>query len=173
MHKKTGFTNLTPTRPVVIRDFRGVEFYSTIGLGQVESFNLPEGQYFIESGLIGELEKPVKVKLIEMPTAQRWMRNPENFNVYFEYNPNKCTIDWDTDTIVFDTAFQTAPLPSIYFILFHEFGHSLYTTEEYADMYAANRMLQKGFNMSQIGMSPLVSLSEKQYNRKNNLIDRL
>jgi hypothetical protein len=110
---------------------------------------------------------------MEMPTAQRWFKNPENFSVYFEENPNKCTVDFDTDSIVFDNSFKLAPLPKIYFILYHEFGHQLYETEAYADMYAANMMLKKGYNMSQIGLSSLESLSSKQYERKNNLIDRL
>jgi hypothetical protein len=173
LHKKTGFKNLRLSTPILIRDFRGVEFYSTIGLKSVDYFNLPEGCYFIDSGLIGELDRPVHVNYIEMPTAERWMKSPENFSVNFGHNPNKCTIDWETETITFDNSFQNAPLPNIYFILFHEFGHALYTTERFADMFAANKMLSRGFNMSQIGKSSLYGLSSKQFERKNNLINRL
>lgn len=173
LHKKTGFKNLRLSTPIIIRDFRGVEFYSTIGLKPVESFNLPEGKYFLDSGLIGELKNPITVKYLEMPTAQRWFKNPENFNVYFDSNPNKCTVDWDTESITFDNSFKNAPLPNIYFILYHEYGHALYEAETYADMYAANMMLKRGYNMSQIGLAPLTSLSSKQFERKNNLIERL
>jgi hypothetical protein len=173
LHKKTGFKNLRLSTPIIIRDFRGIEFYSTIGLKQVKEFNLPEGCYYIDSGLIGQLASPVRVHLMAMPTAERWMKNPENFSISFDVNPNKCTIDWETESIVFDNDFKTHPLPDIYFILYHEFGHALYVTEKYADMYSANRMLQKGFNMSQIGTSQLTALSHAQYERKNNLIDRL
>lgn len=173
LHKKTGFKNLIPSRPLIIRDFRGIEFYSTVGLKQVDSFNLPEGCYYIESGMIQEMLKPVPVKLMEMPTAQRWYKSPESFSIRFEENPNKCTVDWETESITFDNRFKTAPLSNIYFILYHEFGHSLYTNESYADMYAANKMLKKGFNMSQIGKAPLTSLSSQQYERKLNIIERL
>lgn len=173
LHKKTGFKNLRLSSPIIIRDFRGIVFYSTEGLQPVKEFNLPEGCYYIDLGLIGEISTPVKVKLIEMPTAERWMKSPENFAVYFDDNINKCTIDWEEETIVFDNVFKTRPLPEIYYILYHEFGHSLYLTEKYADMYAANRMLMKGYNMSQIGAAQLSALSHAQYDRKNNLIDRL
>ena len=61
----------------------------------------------------------------------------------------------------------------IFFILYHEYGHTLYETEKYADMYAANIMLKRGYNLSQIGLSQLTALSSKQFERKNNLISRL
>jgi len=173
IHKKTGFKNLTPFNPIIIRDFRGIEFYNTSGLKKVDSFNLPVGYYYIDQGNIKELPKPVPVDYIEMPTIETWHKNPKEFNIYFSDNPNKCTVDFDSETIVFDHSFKNKPLPQIFFILYHEYGHQYYSTEKYADMYAANMMLKKGFNMSQIGASPLISLSERQYDRKQNLIERL
>ena len=173
LNKKTGFKNLIPHNPVVIRDFRGIIFYSTVGLNEVDSFNLPEGSYFIDQGLIKELLKPVPVTLMEMPRVERWMKSPSNFSIYFDENPNKCTIDWDSESITFDNRLKSSPLPDIFFILYHEYGHALYVTERYADMYAANLMLKKGYNTSQIGMSQLNALSSAQFERKNNLISRL
>jgi hypothetical protein len=173
LKKKTGFKNLMPNNPIVIRDFRGIIFYSTIGLSQVDSFNLPEGSYFIDQGLIKELPAPVQVKYIEMPRAERWMKSPDDFSIYFDENPNKCTIDWETQSITFDNSLKSSPLPNIFFILYHEYGHTLYETEKYADMYAANIMLKRGYNLSQIGLSQLTALSSKQFERKNNLISRL
>jgi hypothetical protein len=173
LHRKTGFKNLFPYRPVVIRDFRGIVFYSTEGLKPVEYFNLPEGNYFLDKGDIHLLDKPNPVKIMPMPRAERNMPDPFNFNVQFCRNINKCTIDWETRCIYFDESFKNMSLPNIYFVLYHEFGHKLYTTEKYADLYAANRMLQKGYNYSQIGMAPIEALGTRQLERKTFIINNL
>jgi hypothetical protein len=58
-------------------------------------------------------------------------------------------------------------------VYFHEKGHLLYSTEEFADLYSAKKMLDLGFNKSQIGLSNLEMLSEKQNLRKKFLVDKL
>lgn len=173
LHKKTGFKNLTPQQPVIIRDFRGVIFYSTEGLRPVKKFNLPEGNYFIEKGNIKPLKFPVKYRLAKLPKAQRKITPPFKFRILFDVNPNKCTISWFNKTITFDDELRNKPLPIIYFILFHEYGHSVYRTEKYADLMASNLMKIKGFNPSQIGSAPVLSLSKRQLPRKKYLVKKI
>ena len=173
VNKKTGFKNLTPDRPVIIRDFRGKLFYSTEGLKQVKKFNLPEGQYLLEKGNIKPLRFPVKFKLTKLPKPERRFPFPNNFVIFFDNNPNKCTIKWQKKQIVYDDALRQATLPVLIFMLYHEHGHSLYHTEKYADAYSRNMMIKRGYNPSQIGKAPLFSLSSAQYQRKKLIVNSL
>jgi hypothetical protein len=173
LNKKTGFRNLTPSRPVVIRDFRGKLFYSTEGLRPIEKFNLPEGQFFVETGNIEKMNFPVNFKLSILPIPQRHFKTPDDFQLVFAPNPNKCTIRWTTKQIIFDTDLLQKTLPELFFILYHEYGHALYTTEKYADLYAANSMLKKGYNPSQIGKAPITALSTMQFERKKFIVNKM
>lgn len=173
VRKKTGFKNLNPLKPIVIRDFRGKIFYSTEGLKPVEKFNLPPGNYYIDTGSFRAMKNPVKYKLNKLPPAQRNLKPPTNFNVTFGFNPNKCTIKWGEGLIIYDDALKEATLPVLWFMLFHEYGHSLYSTERYADLLSANLMKKRGFNPSQIGKAPITSLSSRQLKRKKFLTNKL
>lgn len=172
--KKTGFKVTDIYKPIVIRDFRGILFYSTEPmLPKVKDFNMPAGTYFVDSGYFVPMPFPVQYHYIKLPIAQRLLKKPSNFDVRFGYNPNKCTIFWDENYILFDDSFREKPLNQLYFILFHEFGHAKYSTEKYADLYAANCMLSMGFNIYQIGSAPVESLSENADSRKIFLVDKL
>lgn len=173
LHRKTGFINLNPLKPIIIRDFRGKLFYSTEGLKPVKKFNLPEGNYFIEKGHFSELKRPIKYKLSKLPPAKRKFKKPFSFKIVFDHNPNKCTISWATDTIIFDNSMRDETLPVLYFILFHEYGHSVYGNEKAADLMSANLMKIKGFNPSQIGAAPITSLSHRQLSRKKHLVKKI
>lgn len=173
LNKKTGFKNLSFIEPVIIRDFRGKLFYSTEGLRKVDKFNLPSGNYTIDSGKIAKLKMPVKKILIKLPPPQRYLKPPLNFDVNFGNNPNKCTIFWNKHLILFDYALKEKTLPELYFILYHEFAHSLYKKEKLADLCAGNLMLRKGFNESQIGAAPITSLSSYQKIRKQNMVNKI
>lgn len=174
---KTGFQNLTPQRPVIIRDFRGKMFYSTEQIkNPVEKFNLPEGLYKLIEGNIKPLPKPVEYKLSPMPKPQRNYPSPLKFKIEFGINPNKCSIIWQKKKIIFDNNLKSLSLPELFFILYHEYGHRLYKEEKYADLFASNLMLKKGFNDSQIAKAPITSLSVHQFDRKkfikNHIIKR-
>jgi hypothetical protein len=171
--KKTGFKNLIPSRPLIIRDFRGKLFYSTVGLKIIDKFNLPEGSYNIEQGDIEPLSEPVKFTIKPLPKPQRFFKLPNDFQIIFEANPNKCTIKWLEKKIIFDTDLLQKTIPELFFILYHEYGHSLYTTEKYADAFAANLMLKKGYNPSQIGSAPITALSSLQFERKKYIVKRM
>jgi len=172
--QKTGFADVSNGRkPITIYDFRGNLFYTTLGLDkEIKKFNLPAGEYFTDNKL-QILPRPLKVKIPKLPKPERKNLSPENFDVYFSDNPNKCTIDWRNKSITYDNEFYNAELADCFFILYHEFGHKLYSTEKYADLYAARQMLLKGYNPSQIGIAILNSLSDRQYERKKFIIDYL
>lgn len=173
LSKKTGFKNNSLSIPVIIRDFRGKMFYSTEGMSHVKSFNMPEGQYFIQSGNITALHSAIKYKLIKLPKPERQLQPPIDFLIEFGENPNKCTISWVDKRIFFDNALLAKTLPELYFILYHEFGHSLYGIEKWADAMSANIMLSKGYNPSQIGKAPITSLSSFQSERKKHIVSKL
>ena len=52
-------------------------------------------------------------------------------------------------------------------------GHHFYKAEKYADWFATKKMLNYGFNPSQIKMTALTSLSEKSIDRKEAIFDML
>jgi len=71
--------------------------------------------------------------------------------VYFTKNPNKCSIDVNSGTIIFDKDFfKQLNIVQLYFILSHELGHYFYYSEHKADAFARAVMLLLGFNPSQI-----------------------
>jgi hypothetical protein len=172
---KSGFKVNAPSIPIVIRDYRGILFYSTEHLTpKVTQFNLPIGEYLVDSGDFTPMLLPVAYKPIKLPKYERVMKqNPKKFKIQFEENPNKCSVFWGKQLIIFDNSFKDAPLYQIDFILGHEHGHRFYKTESKCDLYAANEMLKKGYNASQIGVSPIESLSERQYDRMETVVDKL
>lgn len=172
--EKTGFKVLDPYKPIVIRDARGILFYSTESiLPDVKVFNLPGvGKLFVDSGSFVRSEI-VDYPFLELPEAERNFPDTKNFKIVFGDNPHKCTINFRTETIFFDNAFKSKPLPEIFFILFHEEGHQYYLTEKYVDLYASNCMLAKGFNPEQIRWAHKNSLSERQEHRKMYVHNRM
>lgn len=174
VNKKTGYKILEPEKPVIIRDFRGLLFYTTeTMLPKVTEFNLPEGKYLVDSGRFKEMAAPVKYNLLPLPPQERIMPDPLDFKIIFDRNPYKCTINFKEKTIKFDNSFKGKPLPEIYFVLFHEFAHRYFKTEKYCDVLASNYMLVKGFNPSQIGRAHINSLSHRQWERKKYNIQQM
>jgi len=170
--RKSGFDVKDTMIPIVIRDSRGISFYDTNGLGDVTKFNMPPGEYFVDSGNFVKSSTVRIFPSIRLPFRERFLfPNPENFAIVFANNPNKCTVNWSARVITFDNSFHERPLPQIWMIFYHECGHRLYSTEEYCDLYAAKCMLHDGYNPSQIGYSIIDSLSDKQDLRKNIVID--
>lgn len=173
LRDKTGFRNINGN-PIVIYDKRGVIFYDTRDLENIVwEFNLPAGEYYLERGKISEMMEPVQYELMPMPKPERNRRgDPTLFRIEFTENKYKCTVDWKARKIIFDNQFKNAPLPAVMFILYHEHAHKHYETEAICDRYAANKMLDAGYNPSQIGESVL-TLSDKNFPRKEYLINSL
>lgn len=174
LREKSGFRVIDKNKPVVIRDYRGIMFYTTEHLTpNVSRFNLPAGKYFCENMNFRPSDFVVYKKL-SLPRPERVIKkNPGDFKVLFGENPYKCTIDFNRETILFDKSFIEKPLPEIYFVLFHEHGHRYFKTEHFCDAFATNKMLEHGFNPSQIGYAHLHSLSNRQIKRKQYNINRL
>jgi hypothetical protein len=170
---KTGFTVKDVNVPVVIRDNRGLLFYSTEELvPRTKEFNLPAGKYIVDSGSFTAKPFPVNYKKISLPFAERLFRpSPGKFAIKFAGNPHKCTIDWDNKVITFDNSFKEKPLPVVDFIYSHEMGHKYFTQDKFADWFAYNRMLKMGYNPYQIGYAQLQSLQNPE--RKELLIKRI
>jgi hypothetical protein len=190
LDQKTGFHNPDPLIPVVIVDERGIPFYETTHLERRPArFNLPPGSYRVLSGKFYKMPAPVDYPLLPiMPPMRRMRKNPERFNIVFCDNPrHKCTVDWDDETIYFDHELEAMPLPNLIYILFHEYGHRYYgcnctkpltcpkcrEAELQCDRYAQNRMLERGYNPSQIGEAILGTLSSKQRERKTAVVNSL
>jgi hypothetical protein len=182
---KTGFRITRPEIPVIIRDSRGTMFYSTEPvLPNVKEFNLPAGKYFVDSGFFTELPTPVMYRLAKLPPRQRSRPFPTDFKLLWGNNDKKCTVDWDRKTITFDQSMAESPLSHLDFIKYHEFGHARYgcnpetsppekiiQCEKFADLFAVNCMLRKGYNPEQIAETNIDSLSHKQGERKEFITD--
>lgn len=176
--EKTGFKVNDPYQPIVIRDQRGILFFSTEDvLPRCTKFNLPVGSYMVDTGYFSPMKSPVSYDKIPLPFPQRFLPRPDKFFIYFSPNPNKCTINWFKKEICFDTSFYEKPLNQIFLILFHEYGHSRYNGtkngEKYADLYAVNCMLDFGFNPLQCGAADLDALSDNSLYRKKSVVKNL
>ena len=172
--KKTGF--VITALPVIIYDDKGKIFYDTNNVNKkVRAFNMPIGDYVLNTGKIKSLDRPVSYVLFDLPIRQRIGRPKiDNFTIEVGDNPNKCSILWGEKKIIFDKNFiKNLTRSEINYIIYHERGHELYSKEEYADFYAANEMLKSGFNPSQIGLAILDTLSPKQIERKTFIINKL
>jgi hypothetical protein len=173
VREKSGFRS---TMPFQIFDrwnnlFYSSDFTNNIKNGKAQLFNLPVGRYSYNGNLI-RLASPIKQKEIILPPPERHYQKSK-YKIVFKENINKCSIFYDEGLIIFDPSFKKLPLYVLYFVYFHEIGHHLYSTESKADLFAVKEMLESGFNMSQIGKAPLLSLSEKSFNRKENIINSL
>ena len=185
LDKKTGFKVTNNSAPVVIKDHRGITFYDTRFLkNPVREFNLPKGRYIVKSGFFKEQMVPVNHKKFTLPPAVRDYGLPTDFEIKFGNIPDKARINWKTKTITFDHSFKKRPLPEVFFILFHEYGHAYYGVkptddlntydrmEKNCDLFAYNMMIDKGYNPSQISLSQIQSLSDLSNDRKHFLLDK-
>lgn len=175
LEKKTGFTT---TLPFEIFDSNGVLFYSSdfvdkIKNGERLDFNMPVGDYKY-NGSFQKLDNPVPVKQISLPVKERNIPM-RRYKIEFGDNPNKCTIFYAKALILFDRSFRKKPMYIKYAIYYHELGHHWYRTESKADLYATKKLLDLGFNPSQIGLASLESLSDRPeaYERKMKTVNAL
>jgi hypothetical protein len=170
----TGFRNINRKRVIILDELGGV-FYDTGELDNpVGEFNLPTGIYYVLTGKIAKMPEPVPHRLEPLPPPERFKRaDPETFEVDFIENPFTGSVFWDVNRIYFDNSLRDVPLPTLVFVLYHEYAHRYYKTEHYCDLYARNRMLMEGYNPSQIGISVIKTLSPRNYGRMLNVINTL
>ena len=168
LSKKTGFRVENPDMPVVILDERMGTFYDTTDILPVKKFNLPPGEYYLTKGAIKPLPFPVKHTLAILPVAERlFYPDPKSFEIVYGQTPHKCNVLWDDKKILFDISCKSMPSYLQYFMLFHEFAHEHYDTEDFCDLYANNAMLKMGFNPSQIKAAKDYGLDERNRERKD------
>jgi hypothetical protein len=173
LNKKTGFATSLPFK---IYDKAGWLFYAdfftlTIAQGKRLNFNLPKGVYKYD-GFFEKLSQPITQKDIKLPPPQRNFKK-ERYKIEYGVNPAKCSIFYKEKRILFDNSFKNVPMYMRFHVYYHEMGHLLYSSEEFADLYSAKKMLDLGFNISQIGYSNLEMLSADQIERKKFLVKKL
>jgi hypothetical protein len=173
LNEKSGFASQMPFK---IFEPNGNLFYSdtftkVINNGNILQFNLPAGEYEYDGNFI-KLPNPVKVINVPLPMKERNLAHGR-YQIIFGNNPNKCTIFYDDSVILFDNSFKNEPLFYKYCVYFHELGHHWYVTEYKADLYSCKKMLDYGFNPTQIALAIFDSLSEKQRERKLSIINNL
>lgn len=134
-------------------------FYGMRKPGEEILFNLPPGYYSTEWA-IEPLTRPVKVKFPTRRKRERFnIEPPKNVVVQYGDNPNKATIRLESGEILIDNSFKEAPELVRKFIMYHEIGHYYYKTEEFCDEYAQERLLDDGYNLSQVHNATAKSLN--------------
>lgn len=149
--EKCGFTSVDDV--VKIYDNNGILFYFKENKRGKLHFNLPRGIYKTYNQLYKTAPRVYKLK--KLPSANNRKKLPENFEIKYINNPNKCSVDNNKHIIYFDHSFKKYPLPVKDYIKFHELGHYFYSgqgnrSEILCDLFSANCMLKCGYNPSQI-----------------------
>lgn len=168
LNNKKGFVSFD--RKLRIFDSNGKPFYFRDS-DKKHTFNLPKGNYVTLNNITPQ-EKPFKLRKLRLPRRERKRHVPSNYRFVYKENPNKCTVLIPKEPnqeciIILDNSLKDLPRHFLTFILFHEQGHLFYTTEKYCDMYAFNKMIDKGFNVSQIVQASKLSLTDKNKERKD------
>lgn len=175
IRQKTGFKITQPNTPVIIRDQRGLLFYSTeYKAPNASEFNLPPGTYFVQQGTFRSMSQPIDYPLMRLPPHERERRIPKDFKIIWGRNPKKkCTINWGTRTITYDKSLADYSQAELDFIHSHELSHAHYETEKYCDLKACNYMIRKGYNPIQTAVSQIDSLSPNHAERKMFIVEQL
>jgi hypothetical protein len=148
LNKKTGFScngSVSVTLP------NGDIFYQHKKKGPF-SFNLPAGTYFISGENIKVLQKPLEFKINAKRVQESTHELPKRgeLQIKFADNPNKASIWVKQHKIVIDNSYRNAPQVIKDYLIAHEIGHYRYKTERFADEFAQQVLLDKGYNMTQI-----------------------
>lgn len=165
LYKPTGFI---ANGPIHIKTADGRPFYIMNKTGQIK-FNLPKGEYISETPL-KKLSNPHKYKFEKKRKREHFqfdMPKPNQLKVVFADNPNKASVFPRKHTIVMDNSFQYLPEYVKKYVFYHECGHYLYKTEEFCDEFAQEKMLQDGYNKSQIEAAARVTLHNGHERHKN------
>lgn len=166
--EKSGFIAKNFVDVKAIKKGRLVPFYSFERDGFFV-YNLPKGEYIIKSDFI----KKTSPKIYEV---KKYKAEKNEFKGVFpkivikKYS-GKAGIDIKNNIIVISPYIFSLPYQSIMFILLHEIGHYYFFTEYKCDNFAKNKMLQMGFNPSQISKGINEALSKKSVERKIRILN--
>lgn len=168
--KPSGF--ICSDKTFVIYDEKSNVFYSRQNKRKATHFNLPKGVFTTDSENI----KPApfrKYKVAALPKRERNLPTPKNVSYKVVSTPNKCIVvrtsfDW---VIMMDEKLASSRI-SREFAICHEFGHKYFGgfnpitqydryigSEMKCDHYAVLRMLERGYNPSQLNNTEKLTLS--------------
>lgn len=126
--------------------------------GDKIKFNLPPGDYLTE-GSIFLLSNPIKYDFKRSRKREKEnYTQPKELKVIFAPNPNKASVFLEDGVIVLDHSFKNADEVLLKYILYHEAAHYFYKSEHFCDEYAQERLLNEGYNKSQIIKASVKSL---------------
>lgn len=166
LHEKTGM--VCYGRGGLIFCEKGKLVYQAEGNGK--KFNLPKGTYIHDL----ELRKcqPVDFELPQLPEKERnHIRNPKTEVVRIEKNPHKATINPKKGIITIDPLLLRYPKYVFDFVVWHEVGHYYYATEWKCDTFAARKMLEMGWNPSNVSAARYLVNSEMRRNKVGSLLE--
>lgn len=134
--------------PVTVYTGDGQKFYQTTK-GSKGFFSLPKGVYSF-SKPVKKVEKRYR-KIPKLPEPQRYITKPEKWKLILCRNSAKCSIKLESGKVYFDRDLwnKLNKLQRL-FILLHEFGHYFYKSEHLCDLYAKVKLLEQGYNRSQV-----------------------
>ena len=174
LERVTGFESRDNTIKVCGENGRTLYYFQN-PLQKRVTFNLPQGNWNTESEL-RELKRSLKYVCPKLPPPTK---KPIVKSLSYEVgnNPNKCSIDTKTGKVLIDKSIAKKDIPFLTFVLFHENGHFFYTGggegENFCDIWAGKKMLERGYNPSQIYFAQEFCLSEKSIDRKDYLYNWL
>jgi len=169
-NKKTGFKSIDGERVKIYRSPKYSDAENMYDYTPKGTFNLPSGTYYTDNKL--KQCKPVNFSLV-LPKFER-NEKPKNLKIVGGNHPHKCIVYRGRNLIVYDKSYfsKLKPIEKL-FVLAHELGHYKYETELYCDLYAANELLKIGYNPSQIARCPFYALSDRNNDRKLQLLNEL
>lgn len=126
-----------------------------------KEFNLPKGKYHCE-GHVKEI--PFSRKETYFPEFKPLLELKPLKVTFVDNYPNKCSVWLDTGKVICDEVFSKLPSFVLTYILFHEIGHFYFRgngklSEIQCDTFAREKMLERGFNPSQIDLAAQITLS--------------
>jgi len=148
LNKKTGFAC---SGEVVVKLPNGSIFYQHKKRAPF-TFNLPAGMYDIQGSNVKMLSKPTEYKIKSQRVHESTHELPKRGELRIEFgdNPNKASIWVKKHFILIDNQYRNAPQVVKDYLIAHEIGHYRYKTERFADEFAQQVLLDKGYNMTQI-----------------------
>lgn len=125
-------------------------------------FNLPKGSFLSNIDLLRLKHKNFIYKQIINKKPER-NEKPQKFIFTYGNNPNKVTIHRPSGKLYIDQNFwNNINELEKRFVLLHEFAHYTYNSELPCDIFAANRLMKSGYNLSQVAKCSNSSLSDKK-----------
>lgn len=161
----------TSDKKIRIFDINRKPFYFFDTKNSKTEFNLPKGIYLTENDLKGLPEK-IRFKTPVLK-HERNIAIPKKIKFIWGENPNKASVILNKGIILVDNGFKKFPRFVQVYLFYHEIGHYYFKSETGADSFARVKMLERGFNPSQVGMASRISLSPKSKHRVSACFEHL